>query len=209
LCRRVRTQYETDIRPLKMEVDVTLDFGVAVHPQDGDQKSALLGVADQRLYQLKNSSRAAARVIPLETRPSREPSSATVQPTRETPTRTQPGATATPPSVPPRGVSMPQEPPTEIRPPAAHPEARKWERVSLAGTKAYAILTDVNQKTATVMDLSYGGVALLLEKAEEIPNQFNAVLHVPILPPVRVVLRKAYTLPASAGRARVGCAFVS
>ena len=67
----------------------------------------------------------------------------------------------------------------------------------------------MNQKTATVMDLSYGGVALLLEKAEEIPNQFNAVLHVPILPPVRVVLRKAYTQPAGAGRARIGCAFVS
>jgi hypothetical protein len=67
----------------------------------------------------------------------------------------------------------------------------------------------VNQKTATVMDLSYGGVALLLEKAEEIPNQFNAVLHVPILPPVRVVLRKAYTQSVGGGRARIGCAFVS
>ncbi|MGC2282972.1 MAG: diguanylate cyclase [Candidatus Acidiferrales bacterium] len=209
LCRRVRTQYETDIHPLKMEVDVTLDFGVAVHPQDGDQKSALLGLADQRLYQLKNLSRTAPRVIPLETRPSRESSSAAAQPPREAPTRTQAGTTPTAPSVPLRGASVPQEPPTEFRPPVAHAEARKWERVSLAGTKAYAILTDVNQKTASVVDLSYGGVALLLEKAEEIPNQFNAVLHVPILPPVRVVLRKAYTQPAGAGRARVGCAFVS
>src|SRR5580692_4066231 len=70
LCRRVRTQYETDIRPLKMEVGVTLDFGVAVHPQDGDQKSALLSLADQRLYQLKNVGRAPSPVIPLETHPS-------------------------------------------------------------------------------------------------------------------------------------------
>lgn len=206
LCRRVRTQYETDIHPLKMEVDVTLDFGVAVHPHDGDQKSALLGLADQRLYQLKNLSRTAPRVIPLETRASRESPSAPAQAQREAPPATQAGST---PSVPLRGVSVPQEPPTGIRTPAAQPEARKWERVSLAGTKAYAILTDVNQKTASVMDLSYGGVALLLEKAEEIPNQFNAVLHVPILPPVRVVLRKAYTQPAGPGRARVGCAFVS
>ncbi|MFZ0881977.1 MAG: diguanylate cyclase [Candidatus Acidiferrales bacterium] len=209
LCRRVRTQYETDIHPLKMEVDVTLDFGVAVHPQDGDQKSALLGLADQRLYQLKNSGRAAPRVIPLETRPAHETPSAAAQPQREAPAPSRAGATPAAPSAPLRGASVPQEPPTEIRPPAAHPEARKWERVSLAGTKAYAILTDINQKTASVMDLSYGGVALLLEKAEEIPNQFNAVLHVPILPPVRVVLRKAYTQPVGAGRARVGCAFVS
>jgi diguanylate cyclase (GGDEF)-like protein len=208
LCRRVRTQYETDIRPLKMEVGVTLDFGVAVHPQDGDQKSALLSLADQRLYELKNYGRAPSRVIPLETHPSREPSTAGQAP-RETPAPAPAGA-------PPSAVSAlrhetpaSQQPPAEIRPPVARPEARKWERVSLAGTKAYAILTEVNQKTATVLDLSYGGVALLLEKAEEIPNQFNAVLHVPILPPVRVVLRKAYTQSVGAGRARVGCAFVS
>jgi diguanylate cyclase (GGDEF)-like protein len=198
LCRRVRTQYETDIRPLKMEVDVTLDFGVAVHPQDGDQKSALLGLADQRLYQLKNSSRAAPRIIPLETRPSRESSA-------PTPVGAPPPASPAPTP----GASGWPETPTEMRPPVTHTEGRKWERVSLAGTKAYAILTDVNQRTASVMDLSYGGVALLLDKAEEIPNQFNAVLHVPILPPVRVVLRKAYTQPVGAGRARVGCAFVS
>jgi diguanylate cyclase (GGDEF)-like protein len=200
LCRRVRTQYETDIRPLKLEVGVTLDFGVAVHPQDGDQKSALLGLADQRLYELKNVGRA----------PSREPASAPPPVQREAPAAPgQPGAPPPVISTPLRSVSPPQEPPAAARPSVTHPEARKWERVSLAGTKAYAILTDVNQKTATVMDLSYGGVALLLEKAEEVPNQFNAVLHVPILPPVRVVLRKAYTQPAGPGRARIGCAFVS
>jgi diguanylate cyclase (GGDEF)-like protein len=211
LCRRVRTQYETDIRPLKMEVGVTLDFGVAVHPQDGDQKSALLGLADQRLYQLKNLGRAPSRAIPLETHPSREPASTARPAQREAPAApTQPGAQPPVISTPPlRGVPPLQEPPATAPPSVTHPEARKWERVSLAGTKAYAILTDVNQKTATVLDLSYGGVALLLEKAEEVPNQFNAVLHVPILPPVRVVLRKAYAQPAGPGRARIGCAFVS
>jgi diguanylate cyclase (GGDEF)-like protein len=203
LCRRVRTQYETDIRPLRLEVGVTLDFGVAVHPQDGDQKSALLGLADQRLYELKNAARAPSRVIPLETHPLREPAPASPAATRA---GAQPPATSTPPL---RSVPSPQEPPAAARPSVTHPEHRKWERVSLAGTKAYAILTEVNQKTATVMDLSYGGVSLLLEKPEEIPNQFNAVLHVPILPPVRVVLRKAYTQPVGSGRARVGCAFVS
>ena len=43
LCRRVRAQYESGFRPLKMDIAVTLDFGVAVHPHDGDQKSALMG----------------------------------------------------------------------------------------------------------------------------------------------------------------------
>jgi hypothetical protein len=102
-----------------------------------------------------------------------------------------------------------QTPVEPHRPTAAYTEARKWERVSLAGTKAYAILTDVNQKTAVVLDLSYGGVALLLDNPEDVPTQFHAVLHVPILPPVRVVLRKTNSQQVEGGRARVGCAFVS
>jgi hypothetical protein len=42
-----------------------------------------------------------------------------------------------------------------------------------------------------------------------LPAQFTAVLHVPILPPVRVVLRKVYAARLERGRARIGCAFVS
>ena len=52
LCRRVRAQYENEIRALKLDIAVTLDFGVAVQPQDGDQKSELLGIAHKRLYKL-------------------------------------------------------------------------------------------------------------------------------------------------------------
>jgi diguanylate cyclase (GGDEF)-like protein len=212
LCRRIRTQYETDIRPLKMDIGVTLDFGVAVHPHDGETKSALMNLADQRLYQLKNSGRAGARVMPLETQAPREiPTAAPAQ--RETPAAhaadrpavLTPSARieATPPTI-------PLPPPLEAqRPTPPYAEARKWERVSLAGTKAYAILTDVNQRTAAVLDLSYGGVALLLDNPEDVPNQFHAVLHVPILPPVRVVLRKTNTQRLEGGRSRIGCSFVS
>src|ERR1700733_5392727 len=212
LCRRIRTQYETDIHPLKMDIGVTLDFGVAVHPHDGETKSALMNLADQRLYQLKNSGRAGPRVIPLETQTPREIPTA-VPPQREAPVAPQadrPAAVtptarteATPPTI-------PFQPPLEAKratPPYAG--VRKWERVSLAGTKAYAILTDVHQKTAAVLDLSYGGVALLLDNPEDVPNQFHAVLHVPILPPVRVVLRKTNTQHLDSGRSRVGCSFVS
>jgi diguanylate cyclase (GGDEF)-like protein len=216
LCRRIRAQYETDVRPLNISVGVTLDFGVAVHPHDGDQKSVLMGLADQRLYELKNSSRVPPNVIPLGSHPAREgfPSTPIA---RESSTPPQPG---TPTVVPqPEAARKPPErqtpadtrPPAGFRPSAAagYTEARKWERVSLAGTKAYAILADLNQRTATVVDLSYGGVALLFDRSDDVPAQFNAVLHVPILPPVRVVLRKAYSQDAGNGRARIGCAFVS
>jgi len=88
-------------------------------------------------------------------------------------------------------------------------EQRKWERVSLAGTKAYAVITENGQKTAKVIDLSYGGVALQFENSEDLPNQFNAILHVPILPPVRVVLRTVHTQEIESSRLRVGCSFIS
>ena len=218
LCRRIRSQYEIDIRPLKMDIGVTLDFGVAVHPHDGETKSALMNLADQRLYQLKNAGRAAPQVAPSQTQAPREIPAA-APPQREPPAAAAP-QTVSPPLVIPRANSEtappqtspqapPQAPPEAQRPAATYAEARKWERVSLAGTKAYAILTDVNQKTAAVLDLSYGGVALQLENPEDVPNQFHAVLHVPILPPVRVVLRKTNTQRLEGGRARVGCSFVS
>jgi hypothetical protein len=79
----------------------------------------------------------------------------------------------------------------------------------MAETKAYALLSDLGAKNVKVLDLGYGGVALQVERPEDIPDQFNAVLHVPILPPVRVVLKKAYTLKGETTRTRIGCAFVS
>jgi diguanylate cyclase (GGDEF)-like protein len=191
LCRRVRSQYETELRPLALEIGVTLDFGVAVHPQDGDQKSVLMGVADKKLYELKQSGRAPSRVIPLEPQPSREPAPTTIAPP------------------PPRTAAPAAPAPTIVPPPVQHSEQRKWERVSLAGTKAHAVLTEGSQKSAKVLDLSYGGVALQFERPEDLPPQFNAVLHVPILPPVRVVLRKVHTSRIDGGRTRVGCSFVS
>jgi diguanylate cyclase (GGDEF)-like protein len=194
LCRRVRAQYETEVQPLKVGVGVTLDFGIAVYPQDGEQKSELMGLADKRLYELKHAGGTSPRVIQLETPSQREapmpPSSASAPPSSPRVAVGGPAASAAP-------------------RPQPHMDQRKWERVSLVGTKAHAVLSDLGQKTAKVIDLSYGGVALLLEKPEEIPNQFNAVLHVPILPPVRVILRKTYTQRLEDGRVRVGCSFVS
>lgn len=221
LCRRLRSQYEGDVAPLKMDIPLSLDFGVAVHPEDGDQRNILLRLADERLYSLKDTDRTASRVIPLDSHAAREaaPSHEAARVSHETVQASRDVAAPQPsPAPPPRQI--PPVPPTP-RPTAvpahtanavprpAYKEQRKWERVSLSGTKAYAILTELGQKTATVLDLSYGGVALMLEKPEEVPNQFHAVLHVPILPPVRVSLKKAYALRGDGGRARVGCAFVA
>ena len=257
LCRRIRAQYESEIALLKLDIGLTLDFGIAVHPQDGDLKGALLGLADKRLYELKHAGRdvagsgifspparpeslaapetppreTGARETPPRRSPSREGTPREFYyrdtPAHETPARDTPPAASTP-----RDVSLPRSfpsarqgagipgAPTSGGGPAAPSapgsppsgpwtEHRKWERVSLAGTKAYAVLADAKQRNATVIDLSYGGVALVLDATDDLPAQFNAVLHVPILPPVRVVLHKAYTRRLESGRNRIGCSFVS
>jgi diguanylate cyclase (GGDEF)-like protein len=210
LCRRVRSQYEAEVRPLHLGIGVTIDFGVAVHPQDGDEKSALLSLADKRLYDLKLSGRQNLHGTPEE--PAIPAPASVAEPRPRESFLTAPGTAAVHPPVTGQGpkiVTPRLQPPGSAPPPATHPEKRKWERVSLGGTKAYAILGEAAQKNARVLDLSYGGVAVLVDKAEEFPEQFNAVLHVPILPPVRVVLRKAYIQLAEGGRTRIGCAFVS
>lgn len=190
LCRRVRSQYELELAPMNLQIGVTLDFGIAVFPEDGDKKDELMSTADRRLYDLKYERR------PRVESPALQPA----EPQKEGPPQVQ--AQKPIPTVPrPGGIPGPAR--------VSGREQRKWERVSLAGTKAYAVLADSGQKTARVLDLSYGGVCLLLDTPNGLPQQFSAVLHVPILPPVRVILRKAYSVEPEPGRTRIGCSFVA
>ena len=235
LCRRVRSQYETELRPLKLEIGVTLDFGVAVQPIDADSRRSLLRIADERLYHLKNASRGnGPRAVPSETQAQHEAPPyaaphaaphATIGPLSPataaagTPTHREAAPPASRPQAretlphPGDRPAVPLTPDAAVAAAASAPSSsftvqRRWERVSLAGTKAHAVLSEI-PGTASVIDLSYGGVALLLEDPQAIPDVFNAVLHVPILPPVRVSLKKTYVVSLERGRARVGCAFVS
>ncbi len=197
LSRRVRNNYQTALEPLKLEVGAALDYGVSVYPEDGDTKDTMIRVADERLYELKNATRvptppSPSRVIPIEHAPIREPAAAAAS--APTPAAT-PGPAPVPTLVP-------------ASPAARAAERRKWERVSLVGTRAHAVIGDDGKLTARVLDMSYGGVALLVDSAEDLPSVFPAVLHVPILPPVKVSLRRAYVQPGEGSKLRIGCAFL-
>lgn len=200
LCDRLRTNFESELGPLKLDIAVTLDYGIAVHPQDGDSKETLMRIADQRLYQLKNSNRQTPKGQATEAAPSPFGAQGKPNATQESrpaavpPVKTQAGAT----------VSFLGQ--TES---SAYAQKRKWERVSLAGTRAYAVLGGDEKKTASVLDLCTGGLALSLDNPDELSSPFFAVLHVPILPPLRVNLRKVYTRKLDEHRSRLGCAFVS
>ena len=86
---------------------------------------------------------------------------------------------------------------------------RKAERVSMTGTNAYAMLGDQNTRRARVIDLGFGGVAIELDKPETLPDSILAILHVPILPPVRVSLKPVWSQQMRQGGYRIGCAFIS
>ena len=195
LARRIRANFGSAVGSMQVSVGLGMDYGIAVFPVDGDQKDVLVRIADQRLYDMKHQQR-----------------SATTQPPSESQRLEQHPAQNAPVKGTFRPIGTPAAPPVE--PPASsmapgRGEKRKWERVSLEGTRAYAQLADDPQKTARVVDLGYGGVALETALADELGSRFSAVLHVPILPPVRVVLKKLYQVPTANGRLRIGCAFVS
>jgi diguanylate cyclase (GGDEF)-like protein len=220
LCRRVQTVFAEMLQPLLLAVTVGMDHGVAIFPQDSEQADQLIRIADERLYQLKhaNHRKTANGSARTETPPALAPE----EPPAPAPERAAP---------PPQPISIetrraPEKTETTIEAAASASSAalsgelaptpsrvfavqRKAERVSMTGTNAYAVLGDQGARRARVLDLGFGGVAIELDSPEDLPENLLAVLHVPILPPVRVNLKPVWKLQTGQGGIRVGCSFVS
>jgi diguanylate cyclase (GGDEF)-like protein len=218
LSRRVETVFAEMLQPLQLGVGVSMDHGVATFPQDGEQADQLIRVADERLYRLKHANH--GRTTNGGTRASE---SAPPEPTPERPSapppisiesgraaeRPEPTPTERAPEPPKASAASETLAPSQAPPPRGYAVQRKAERVSMAGTNAYATLGEQGVRRARVLDLGFGGVAIELESPEDIPENILAVLHVPILPPVRVSLKPVWSQRTTQGNLRVGCAFVS
>jgi diguanylate cyclase (GGDEF)-like protein len=209
LSRRIETVFAETLRPLQLTFAVTMDHGVATFPQDGDQSDQLIRVADERLYRFKHAN-------PVRTAPDspRSMPAAPPQPPPQSPISISAGRTVEkvptdlPAASPAAAGALGEQPPA----PAADSSfaiQRKAERVSMVGTNAYAIIGDQGSRRARVLDLGFGGVALEFEQPEELPESILAILHVPILPPVRVQLRPVWSRRTAEGAFRFGCHFVS
>ncbi len=221
LSRRVETVFAETLQSLQLSVSVNMDHGLATFPQDGEQADQLIRVADERLYRLKhaNHSRSANGV-------SRGESSAAPEPAVIPPAPAERSAAPSMP-IPIESKRSPEKTPTPLvaaaaaagisaaplagspATPRVYTVPRKAERVSMSGTNAYAVLGEPGARRARVLDLGFGGVALELDTADEIPQSVLAVLHVPILPPVRVNLKPVWSERTAKGGYRIGCAFVS
>ena len=210
LCRRIETVFVEVLKPMQLSFSVAMDHGVATFPQDGDQVDQLVRVADDRLYRLKhvNHERGLESGAPTGPQVVAEPPAPAAEPTLFAPPAAKTPKTfdAVPSTAAP---STTAEKAPEVRHPVPYSVPRKAERVSMTGTNAYAVIGEKGTRRARVLDLGFGGVALEFEQAEEVPESILAVLHVPILPPVRVFLRPVWSRVTRDGAFRVGCHFQS
>ena len=180
LSRRVETAFAEELRSLQVGAGVSMDHGVATCPHDGEQADVLIHTADERLYRLKHSNhgrvseapRTAASEPPEASRAAEQPPAPRVS----VPSRTisieskkaleaeplHPERPAQPPEVgvPPAPASQPLAAKAEA--PPVYPIKRKAERVTMAGTNAYAVLGESGGSRARVLDLGFGGVGLMV-----------------------------------------------
>jgi len=232
LSRRVGIVFSEILRPLNLTISVSMDHGVATYPQDADQRDQLIRIADERLYHFKHRSRdeavaehsaisdatTPAAPVPPSQEESQTPASvetplashSTLAAEAPEPTPVE-VAPAPPPPVAPTSPLQTTRPSFSLAPEETRIYAvpRKAERVSMSGTNAYAVLADQPVQRARVVDLGFGGVALDFPSAENVPETLLAVLHVPILPPVRVSLKRLWSKQLSEDTVRVGCCFIS
>jgi diguanylate cyclase (GGDEF)-like protein len=224
LSRRIETVFADTLKSLQLNVTVGMDYGVANYPQDADNTEELVRIADDRLYQRKDVHR--ARPVetpaprPVESAPTQQPPAATPPvterpastpapppisiETKRTPEKQEEAAPPAPSQSQPEASKLSSVP----KPPRAFTTPRKAERVSMTGTNAYAVLGEQGARRARVLDLGFGGVALELDSSEGLTENILAVLHVPILPPVRVNLKPVWSQRTNLGY-RVGCTFVN
>jgi diguanylate cyclase (GGDEF)-like protein len=233
LSRRIGVVFAESLRPLELDVTVAMDHGVSTYPQDGDQSAQLIRISDERLYQSKHEShrkiepagegtRGAASPAPAMPAEEARPPAPVAAETPVHQPAPEPAANAEPVEAE-QTPAAPEPPPIENSPlqhpqpgfPLAAPEPhlyavpRKAERVSMAGTNAYAVLGEGGAQRARVVDLGFGGVALDFPSGEGISETLFAVLHVPILPPVRVNLKRVWIKQLGEDTFRVGCCFIS
>ncbi len=212
LSRRIQTVFAEMLQPLELTVSVGMDHGIAIFPQDAEQADQLIRIADERLYSHKHANGTSRTETPAppeaQAAPAPEPAAPVPQPisieTKRVPEKTETTIAAAA-SATSAAISG------ELATASAKVFAvqRKAERVSMIGTNAYAVLGDQGARRARVLDLGFGGVAMELDSLEDLPENLLAVLHVPILPPVRVNLKPVWKQQTTQGGFRVGCAFVS
>jgi diguanylate cyclase (GGDEF)-like protein len=199
---RIARRFESYARPLAPETPVGVDYGIAIFPEDGEDAAKLFQSADKDLYESKQkASRVSEQIAPAA-------SSSSVESGGPLP---QPAGAAHPagedlaarshwlPSyvVAPQGTPLPQ----------GLPNRRRHERIQVEGARRVGLIRlQERSRFVTVLDMSRGGVGLLMEDLE-VPESFSALIQLPFLPDSELTLYRVYSGPVLNGKKRVGCSF--
>jgi len=202
LAERISRKFEEYAQGVAAKTTVGIDYGIAIFPEDGPDSVSLFAAADKTLYTRKQRAhKLAAKGI--------RPSASAILPITEGTLEVKQeagsgGQPAAPLASPPEGSKASEGDMTLSN---SGLGARKAERVQLEGIPALGIVRVGGKSwTARVLDLSRGGVCLLVNEAD-LPESIPARLHVPLAPGGELLLHRVYSLPLSEGKRRVGCSF--
>lgn len=85
---------------------------------------------------------------------------------------------------------------------------RRFKRIPVEDSDAHVVLrAETESHRGDLLDFSFGGVGLRVPSGISLPEVFVGDLHLRVLPPVSVQLRKVHSQPESQGMLRVGCSF--
>jgi diguanylate cyclase (GGDEF)-like protein len=199
---RIARKFESYARPLAPETPVGVDYGIAIFPEDGEEAPKLFQAADKNLYESKQkASRAVEQPAPAAlgflaeaAGPLPEPAGAAPPATEGPAVRSEwlPGYRFAA-----QGTALPE----------GFQNRRREERIPVEGAGRLGLIRlQEKARFVTVLDMSRGGVGLLMEDFE-VPESFTARIQVPFLPDSELTLYRVYSRPIPNGKKRVGCSF--
>ncbi len=202
LGERIARRFEEYARAIAPASTVGVDFGIAIYPDDGEDWVSLFAAADKTLYTRKQ------RAHKLMAKGS-HPRAGVILPFSgpRLDAEVAPDATLHVPESPSPVAESAGEAEAEVLASKHGPGGRKSERFRLEGVPALGIVRAGEKRwTCRVLDLSRGGVGLLVEESD-LPDSMPTSLQVPLAPGGELTLHRVYSLPIAQGKRRVGCSF--
>lgn len=206
LAQRIVRKFEEYAKALAPKADLGLDYGVASSPIDGEEAAKLFDAADRSLY--ANKQIAYQQKEGPEAEPQRpSPKVAGPQEVPIAPETQRPPPFAEAPRPEPVPTRPAGEPPQKL---AAAPlrESRRYDRMPIEENRGLAVVRVGSvSKMAKVLDLSFGGVSLLIDELTELPEIFQARLRVPLFPRAEFTLYRVHLRRIAGDKLRIGCSF--
>lgn len=206
LARRIAQKFEHYAQAIAPDAKVGMDYGVGSFPTDGASASSLFEAADRNLYLNKRKAYERAGGPVPDAGESAKGVERAAAPEEMASAPLEKDVSKPPASVPAQEGETPAEGALKA---STNASARRHHpRFSLQGSWSLGVI-EIGSFTELVriLDISSGGVGLLVDGSVEVPEKFQARLNVPVFAPGGLALRRMYACPFDGGKQRVGCTF--